>query len=102
MTTLSQVHGREVHSAGEVVSGETRGDGLIVEQPLSTIGVWTADCVPIHLVAPEARVAAALHCGWRGAAAGIVPAALSLLEHRWSVRMATVEAALGPAIGGGG
>jgi len=100
VTTLRQVHGREVHSVADVVSGETAGDGLVVERPNSTVGVWTADCVPVHLVAPGERIAAALHCGWRGTAAGIVPAALSLLERRWNVGVASIEAALGPGIGG--
>jgi YfiH family protein len=100
VTTLRQVHGRDVHAADDVASGETAGDGLVVERPNTIAGVWTADCVPIHLVAPGERVAAVLHCGWRGAAAGIVPAAVGLLERRWNVRAATVDAALGPSIGG--
>ena len=100
VTTLRQVHGREVYAAGDVVDGETSGDGLVAESPSSFVGVWTADCVPVHLVAPDERIAAALHCGWRGTAAGIVPAALALLESRWSVSATRIEAALGPAIGG--
>jgi purine-nucleoside/S-methyl-5'-thioadenosine phosphorylase / adenosine deaminase len=100
VTTLRQVHGLEVRAADEVVCGETQGDGLVAERPRSLVGVWTADCVPVHLVAPGERIAAALHCGWRGTAAGIVPAALSLLERRWSVPPTHIEAALGPAIGG--
>jgi len=99
-TTLRQVHGRDVHLADDIASGETPGDGLVVERPNTIAGVWTADCVPVHLVAPVERVAAVLHCGWRGTAAGIIPAAVSLLEDRWNVRAATLEAALGPSIGG--
>jgi YfiH family protein len=98
--TLRQVHGREVHAAGDVVGGETSGDGLVACPPSSFVGVWTADCVPVHLLASDERVAAALHCGWRGTAAGIVPAAIALLEKRWSIPATRIEAALGPAIGG--
>ena len=100
VTTLRQGHGCAVHAADDVASGETAGDGLVVEHLNTVAGVWTADCVPVHLVAPAERVAAVLHSGWRGAAAGIVPAAVSLLERRWNVRAGMVEAALGPAIGG--
>ncbi len=100
VTTLRQVHGREVRAADDVVGGETSGDGLIVERPSSLVGVWTADCVPVHLVAPDEGIAAALHCGWRGTAAGIIPAALSMLESRWSIPPVRIEAALGPSIGG--
>jgi YfiH family protein len=94
------VHGREVHAADDVVDGETSGDGLVTKSPRSLVGVWTADCVPVHFVASEERVAAALHCGWRGAAAGIVPSAVALLKSRWNVPPKRIEAALGPAIGG--
>jgi polyphenol oxidase len=98
--TLRQVHGRAVHAASEVVSGETAGDGLVVDRPDTIAGVWTADCVPVHLVAPRERLAAVLHCGWRGTAAAIVPAAIGLFEDRWNVPATGIEAALGPAIGG--
>lgn len=98
--TLRQVHGRLVHPVGDVTSGQTEGDGVVTEQPGTLVGVWTADCVPVHLVAPAARVAAALHCGWRGSATGILPAALDLLGRRWNVRRGEIEAALGPSIGG--
>ena len=100
VTTLRQVHGRDVHAARDVVSDETSGDGLVADRPSSIVGVWTADCVPVHLVVPGERIAAALHCGWRGTAAGIIPAALGFLEGRWKVGPASVEAALGPSIGG--
>jgi purine-nucleoside/S-methyl-5'-thioadenosine phosphorylase / adenosine deaminase len=97
--TLRQVHGLTVRIADEAV-GEGTGDGLATDRSGVSVGVWTADCVPLHLVVPGARVAAAIHCGWRGSAAGIVPAALDLLERRWGVAPPEVEAALGPAIGG--
>jgi YfiH family protein len=85
---------------GEEAAGDATGDGLVTERSGVLVGIWTADCVPLHLVAPRARVAAALHCGWRGSAAGILPTAFDLLERRWGVRPNEVEAALGPAIGG--
>jgi YfiH family protein len=100
VTTLRQVHGREVHAVGDVVDGETPGDGLVACSPSSFVGVWTADCVPVHLLAPDERIAVALHCGWRGTASGIIPEAVAFLETRWGIPATRVEAALGPAIGG--
>lgn len=97
--TLRQVHGRTVRVAEEAAPGAT-GDGLASAQPGLLLGVWTADCVPLHLLAPGARVVAAVHCGWRGSAAGAVPESLNLLERRWGVSARELEAALGPAIGG--
>jgi hypothetical protein len=97
VATLRQVHGRRIHHLDDASDG-SEGDGLVTDRPATLVGVWTADCVPVHLVAPGARIAAALHCGWRGSAAGMIPAALELLERRWNVRSGEIEAALGPAI----
>jgi YfiH family protein len=97
VVTLQQVHGRLVHYLDEVPEGG-EGDGLITNRAATLVGVWTADCVPIHLVIPRRRIAAALHCGWRGSAAGVIPAALERIERRWGVRAREIEAALGPAI----
>lgn len=99
VVTLRQVHGRLVCPVDEVTSETMEGDGLVTDRAGAIVAVWTADCVPVHLVAPAARVASAVHCGWRGSAAGILGEALGLLGRRWNIRPAEVEAALGPAIG---
>lgn len=99
VTTLRQVHGRAVFVARDVASPETSGDGLVADRPGCRVGVWTADCVPVLLVAAGVRVAAAVHCGWRGSAAGILEEAIEVLERRFTVRASDLEAALGPSIG---
>jgi YfiH family protein len=72
---------KQVHSAtvlpfergGEGARGPGReGDALWTATPGSGVGVRTADCVPILLAHEERPVAAAIHAGWRGLAAGIV------------------------------
>ena len=63
------------------------------------VGVITADCVPALLLAPASGVVAAVHAGWRGAAAGVLEAALDHLRRDFEVAPADVEASLGPAIG---
>lgn len=98
--TVRQVHGRVVHRASQVRCGATEGDGLVTEPGGALVGVWTADCVPVHMVAPAFGVAAAVHCGWRGSAAGILAATLERLATDWGVAARDVEAALGPSIGG--
>jgi hypothetical protein len=68
---LSQVHGCGVVAASSAV---VEGDGLWTMTPGLRIGVRVADCVPILLagLADGRPWVAALHAGWRGAAAGIL------------------------------
>lgn len=47
-------------------------DALITDVKGLTIGVRTADCVPILLNAPDIGAVAAIHAGWKGTLAGIV------------------------------
>jgi polyphenol oxidase len=63
------------------------------------LGVATADCVPVLLVAPQKKVVAALHAGWRGTLKGITARALRLLSSTWGVAPSDVWLACGPAIG---
>ncbi|HEY1276154.1 MAG TPA: polyphenol oxidase family protein [Thermoleophilaceae bacterium] len=66
-------------------------DGHTTTAPGLGLLVLVADCYPVALSDGE-RVAA-LHCGWRGLAGGIVERALGLFEGE-------VSAAVGPGIGG--
>jgi hypothetical protein len=93
-----QVHGTRVALADPTWTGE-EADGLVTASSGTVVGVVTADCVPILLVAERQRVAAAVHAGWRGAAAGIVAAALAQMRRAFGVEPSDVEASLGPAIG---
>ena len=93
-----QVHGhfvREVSGADaatEVVDAE--GDALVARDAGFAVAARTADCVPILLAYPPTGHVAAVHAGWRGAVAGIVPRAVSAL----SADPSRVIAAIGPHI----
>jgi YfiH family protein len=76
-----QVHGTVVswhHSmAGLVIDGD--GDGHATATPGTLLAVTAADCVPVYLADPVARLIALVHAGWRGTAGGILGQALDLL-----------------------
>ena len=97
LTTIRQIHSNIVVDAADLVA---EGDALISNRAGVTVGVKTADCVPILLVDPVTRSVAAIHAGWRGTAAQIVPAAIGELAARWGVKAEDLRAAIGPAIGG--
>lgn len=74
-----------------------QADGILATGPGVLIGVHTADCLPLLLADTEARVIAAVHCGWRGTAAGIVANAISAITDAGANPARTV-AAMGPCI----
>jgi len=96
-----QVHGAAVlaaeTAAGPSVACVGDADGLASCETGSGLVVWTADCVPVALAGP--RAVAMVHAGWRGAAAGIVAAALRRLD-QYGVPPGELVAFLGPAVCG--
>lgn len=63
------------------------------------VTVRTADCVPVLLHDPVRQVVAAIHAGWRGAVAGIVPKTVALLASRFGTVPKDVRMAIGPSAG---
>jgi YfiH family protein len=96
IATVRQVHGTDVATADDA---GTEADAVVAGRRGIAVGIVTADCVPALLVAPRAGAVAAVHAGWRGAAAGVLEAALARLRADFGIPPADVEAVLGPAIG---
>ena len=96
--TVRQVHGTRVVAA-EPGNEPPEADGIATGERGVALGVVTADCVPVLLLARSAGAVAAVHAGWRGAAAGILEAALARLHASFGVEPREVEALLGPSIG---
>lgn len=103
---LQQVHGNTVLTPQEVESELSTGgtdlalaDGLISEQPLQALWVASADCTPVLIGDVKTRQVAALHAGWRGTAAKIVPQAIARLQTQGS-NLDDLRIAMGPAIAG--
>lgn len=99
VVTMRQVHGASVVRVEEPGERIDSVDGLFTERAGIALGVMTADCVPILLVAPEARVAMAVHAGWRGTLAGIAAVAVATVQRELSVSPRSLLVALGPSIG---
>jgi YfiH family protein len=94
----------QIHSP-EVVVAETpwptaerpRADAIVTRVPNLAIGVSTADCGPVLLADPQARVIGAAHAGWRGALTGVIDRTVSAMEKLGAKRNRIVAAA-GPMI----
>jgi YfiH family protein len=82
---------------GKAPLGE--GDGLVTTDAGVVLAVLTADCAPVLLADPAARVVGAVHAGWRGLAAGVVEAGVAAMAALGADPAATVGL-VGPAVGG--
>lgn len=99
----TQVHGVNVVRVG---ADDDRGaiarlpaDGLCTDVANSPVGVYVADCIPVLMADVRTGVVAAVHAGWRGTVAGVVPAAVVRMSEAFGTRPGDLRVALGPAIG---
>lgn len=73
-------------------------DALATAAPKLALGALAADCAPVLIADPKARVVAAAHAGWKGALGGVVEAAIDAMLDLGANR-ADLVAAVGPCIG---
>ena len=109
---VKQVHGNAVLAPSELEAARTKtteteesettfslADGLVTEELDQAVWVCSADCTPVLIADVETRQVAAVHAGWRGTAAKIVPRAIARLQAQGSA-LQNLRVALGPAIAG--
>jgi len=97
--TCHQLHSAEVAVAPKDFSLEPpRADAVVSATPGAICGALTADCAPVRLADPYARVVAATHAGWRGALAGVVGRTVEAMR-TLGARPERIIAAVGPCIG---
>lgn len=100
IVTMKQVHGDHVVEVKDKKLKEAgEADGMVTRETDVHLGVLTADCVPILLVAPTPKLIAAVHAGWRGTLAGIAAKTVRYFKETYGVSPDRIEAALGPSIG---
>lgn len=94
----------QVHGAGlSVVVGGDAGvcagvDGLLTQDPLACLGIYTADCCAVFLVDPQRRAIALLHSGAKGTRLGITTAAIERMQEVFGCDPADLVAVLSPCI----
>ncbi len=103
LVSVTQVHGTDVLVLDRPVREGEPFDGgwdaLVTDQPHVMVVVRTADCVPVLLHDPTRKVVAAVHAGWRGAVAGIVPNTIDAMKRRFGTEPAQVRIGIGPSAG---
>lgn len=103
LLSVKQVHGTDALVVDRSLSSDDRfhgaWDALVTDQPGVMVAVRTADCVPVLVHDPKHRVVAAIHAGWRGAVAGIVPKTIALMQSRFGSDAAQLRLSIGPSAG---
>ena len=99
LATVKQVHSSVCVPAKGRTGVLGPGDALLEDRPGAVVAIKTADCIPVLLVDELHRAVAAVHAGWRGTAARIVPAAIDAMRQRFQTDPADLHAAIGPGIG---
>lgn len=97
---LHQVHGATVVRVDERPWGSApQADAAVTRVPGQACVVFAADCLPVLFSAAGGRAVGAAHAGWRGLAAGVLPATVQALCDEAGCGPADVQAWLGPCIG---
>ncbi len=95
----------QVHSATTVVAeapwtgARPQADGVLAYLPRMVCSVLSADCAPVLLADPKARVVAAVHAGWKGALTGVIDFALKGMCEDFDAKAERIVAVVGPCIG---
>ncbi|MBA3493468.1 MAG: peptidoglycan editing factor PgeF [Gammaproteobacteria bacterium] len=94
---LEQQHGARVIDPADADSGP-QADGACTSAAGIVCAVLTADCLPVLLCDRDGTRVAALHCGWRGIARGIISAGIAAMQRPPSGLLAWLGPAIGPAV----
>jgi hypothetical protein len=98
LRTCYQIHSTRTVLAEEDWVGERpRADAVTARRAGLVCGALAADCAPVLLAEPEARVVAAVHAGWRGALEGVVTSAVEAME-ALGAKPARMVGVVGPCI----
>jgi YfiH family protein len=97
LLTCYQIHSAKVVEADFAWDQRPEADGVVTSQPGLVCGALHADCAPILLADPKARVVGAVHAGWKGALTGVIAAGVEAMVAE-GARRQDIVAAVGPCI----
>ncbi|MDE6654751.1 MAG: peptidoglycan editing factor PgeF [Muribaculaceae bacterium] len=97
-TTPVQTHSINVREVDNVWQNDFDDtDALVTFKANVSVGVRTADCVPVLMSAPDVCGVAAVHAGWKGTLGGIIDRTLDMLEAE-GADLSKLKVAFGPSI----
>ena len=98
--TVKQTHGDNVfilNNPAEPID-KIEADSIITNLKGISIGVKTADCVPILITDLDATFISAIHSGWRGSYYEITPKTIDKIIENFKIDPNDIVACVGPSI----
>ena len=97
-----QVHGTDVINGTDlpppIPTQPPEADALVTDQREVTLGIFTADCVPIFILDVATPAIGIAHAGWRGTFARIAVNTLAQMKTLFGTVAANCQIHLGPSI----
>lgn len=107
LVVADQVHGASVRTVSAADAGRgsrsiadavPASDALVTADPGVVLAIMVADCAPVVLCDPEAKVLGCAHAGWRGALSGVLEATIGAMK-ALGARSDRIVAGVGPTVG---
>ena len=95
-------YARQIHSGNVQVIDRPGSydncDALITRQKNIYLTVQTADCFPLFVIEPAAKIVALIHAGWRGVVRNIVEHSIEKMVSSLDAEPSRMVAAIGPGL----
>jgi len=98
LMTVYQTHSAIAHAAQAPWPQSPEGDAVVTATSGLVCSAMAADCAPVLIADPVARVVGAAHAGWRGAIGGVVAQTVAAMSGL-GAKPERMVAAVGPCIG---
>ena len=95
LATPTQVHGDDYFAVSQAQTGEV--DAILLDETQKPAVVFSADCTPVILYAPDIHQGAVVHCGWKSTALGLAPKMAGVLAQK-GANLQHLVAVIAPAL----
>ncbi|HSW38850.1 MAG TPA: peptidoglycan editing factor PgeF [Acidobacteriota bacterium] len=101
LVILRQVHSSRAHIINDISGqwNQTEGDALMTGSENIALAVTVADCLPVLIADPANKAVAAVHSGWKGTLARVLPQAILEMRRAFNSNPEQLIVAAGPGIG---
>ncbi|OGJ57716.1 hypothetical protein A2881_02820 [Candidatus Peribacteria bacterium RIFCSPHIGHO2_01_FULL_55_13] len=95
---LRQVHGNRTIMTRQMIKRTEQADGLITDQPGLVLTMRIADCQPLMIYSPEAKMIGLIHAGWKGLVSGVIPEFFKTTLSTFNFPLSTCLIGIGPCL----